>query len=200
MERRDHSPGFHDAARTADDDVRRIVYYGPGLSGKTSNLAHLASQLPGGAERLRTLPVRPDDGPCELLSCGAEEFGLGAPHRLHLLTVPGRYLCGRSRRILLGGVDGVVFVADARRERLDADLLLLDELGAGLAAAGRVPPTLPLVLQYNRADARSAVSPRLLDEELNRHRGPRTVAVAPDGDGVLETLRLVVDGLPRRRD
>ncbi len=86
----------------------------------------------------------------------------------------------------------MVFVADARRGRLDADLVLLDELGATLASAGRVPPAVGLVLQYNRMDDAEALSASRLDHELNRHDGPSIPAVAVDGVGVVESLHALL--------
>ncbi len=180
---------------------RRVVFYGPGLSGKTANLLALARMLPEGEERVRHLKADIDGGvPFELLSCDAEELGLTAAGPLHLLTVPGLYLASRSRRTLLKGAAGVVFVADSRRERIDADVLLLDELGSHLVGLGLVPPKIGLVLQYNRTDDRDALAASRLDSELNRHSGLRTTAVANRGEGVLDTLRLLLDALSSRRD
>lgn len=174
----------------------RLVYWGPADAGKTANLEFLASRLPDGAARLRRLRTEaPDAWPFEFLACDAAELGLEASVGLQLLTVPGDALAVAARRALLPGCDAVVFVADARPERLDADLVLLDELGAALAAADRVPPRTSLVLQYNRADAAEALPADLLDAALNGHHGPRVTAVATTGRGVLAALAAALAGV-----
>jgi len=179
----------------------RVVYYGPGRSGKTANILALARLLPGGEGRVRSLKSDVDGGDVfEFLACDGDELGLGGAGRLHLLSVPGRYLSPRSRRSLLVGAAGVVFVADSRRERLDADILLLDELGSNLVDLGLTPPQVGLVLQYNRSDDRDALSVPRLDRALNLHGGSRVPAVASRGEGVVETLRLLLEHLPPRRD
>ena len=178
----------------------RVVFYGPGRSGKTANLLALARMLPRGESRVRTMTTEGEGDPFEFLACDADELGLDHAARLHLLTVPGRYLAPRARRSLLAGADGVIFVADSRQSRLDADIVLLDELGANLADLGLTPPRVGLVLQYNRSDDREALPVSRLDRELNRHHGPRITAVAPGGVGVIATLRLLLDSLPPRRD
>jgi mutual gliding-motility protein MglA len=180
---------------------RRVVFYGPGRSGKTANILALARLLPGGEERVRTLKAGVDQGDrFEFLACEGSELGLDGAGRLHLLSVPGRYLSPRSRRTLLADVDGVVFVADSRRDRLDADILLLDELGSNLVDLGLTPPRVGIVLQYNRCDDIDALSAPRLDRALNLHGGPRISAVASRGEGVLETLRLLLEHMPLRRD
>ena len=187
------------------DDVgaprpRRVVYYGPGCSGKTSNLLALARRMNGGAARLRTLQAEIDGGLAfEFLACDGAELGYDHAGPLHLLAVPGLYLASRTRRILLPGADGIVFVADSRPERSDANMLLLDELGTAMVDLGLLPPRAALVLQYNHTDARDAVSAARLDREINRHGGPRTTAVASRGEGVVETLALLLDVLAPRR-
>jgi hypothetical protein len=170
---------------------RRVVYYGPGFSGKTSNVEFLATCLPDGPQRLQRMVSVENSMPFEFLACEASELGLNSPDHLQILTVPGRYLDIQARQTLLQQVDAVVFVADSRPDRLDANMLLLDELGSHLTAISRVPPQLDLVLQYNHADARDALSVAQLDEQLNRHRGQRQTASAAQGVGVLETLALV---------
>ena len=169
--------------------ILRIVYYGPGLSGKTSNLLRLAE----GAGRLSDLTVIDTESPedrCEFLSLVRPEG------TLHLVAVPGRLSRADDRQSLLRGVDGVVFVADGRAARQDANLVLLDELGAYLAAAGVSPAAFPLVLQYNHRDRSDAVSERDMDRLLNGRRGPAVPACALTGDGVVETLETLLSILP----
>ncbi len=171
--------------------TRRVVYYGPGFAGKTANLEFLASCLPDGPQRLQRMVSVENSMPFEFLACEASELGFDSSDHLQILTVPGRFLDAQARHTLLHQVDAVVFVVDSRPDRLDANMLLLDELGSHLTAMGHVPPKLDLVLQYNQADARDALSVVQLDEQLNRHGGRRQAATATRGVGVLETLGLV---------
>ncbi len=178
----------------------KIVYYGPGLSGKTTNIQVIHRFLP-------------DEVKSELLSIDTESertlffdflpVDIGTIHgyrlRLQLYTVPGQTLYRQTRVAVLNGADGVVFVADAQRERLAENLQSLRELADNLTKQGKRLLTLPFVLQYNKMDLPSALPIPVLDRYLNPMRAPRFPAVAVRSIGVLETLRaivkLVVDNL-----
>lgn len=178
----------------------KIVYYGPGLSGKTTNIQVIHRSLP-------------DEVKSELLSIDTESertlffdflpVDIGTIHgyrlRLQLYTVPGQTLYRQTRVAVLNGADGVVFVADAQRERLAENLQSLRELADNLTKQGKRLLTLPFVLQYNKMDLPSALPIPVLDRYLNPMRAPRFPAVAVRSIGVLETLRaivkLVVDNL-----
>ena len=165
--------------------IRRIVYYGPGLSGKTSNLLWLA-EAAGRLSDLTVIDTASSDDRCEFLPLDRPE-GV-----FHLVAVPGRLERADDRQRLLRGVDGVVFVADSRVARQDANLVLLDELGAHIAAADPSPASFPLVLQYNHRDRPDAVTERDMDRLLNGRRGPAVTACALTGDGVADTLEILL--------
>ncbi|HEU5424339.1 MAG TPA: gliding-motility protein MglA [Nitrolancea sp.] len=170
----------------------KIVYYGPGLSGKTTNLQFIHSRIPNNTKG-------------DLLSIETETertlffdflpLDLGKVHgfsiRFHLYTVPGQILYERTRVAVLNGADGVVFVADAGRDRLPDNLQSLRELAQNLTAQGKRFLDYPLVMQYNKMDLPEALPIPVLDRYLNTIRVPRFEAVARDGKGVFETLRAI---------
>ena len=170
----------------------KIVYYGPGLCGKTTNLQYIYN---------RTNP----DAKGKMISLATEtertlffdflplEIGeiRGFKTRFHLYTVPGQVFYDASRKLILKGVDGVVFVADSQMLRAEANIESMDNLRTNLAEQGYNLDTLPYVIQYNKRDM-PAVSP--VDELrslLNPHNVPDFNAVATTGEGVFETLKAV---------
>ena len=170
----------------------KIVYYGPGLCGKTTNLQYIHGQIPG-------------NGRSDLLSIATETertlffdfmpLELGKVHgfsiRFHLYTVPGQVLYERTRVAVLNGADGVVFVADAQRDRLADNLQSLRELAQNLKNQGKRLIDYPLVMQYNKMDLPTALPTPVLDRYLNTVKVPRFEASAVNGQGVFETLRAV---------
>src|SRR5688572_9676907 len=142
----------------------KIVYYGPGLCGKTTNLQYIHSQIPA-------------NGRSDLLSIATETertlffdfmpLELGKVHgfsiRFHLYTVPGQVLYERTRVAVLNGADGVVFVADAQRDRLKENLGSLMELSQNIKAQGKRFSDYPLVLQYNKRDIPNALPLPIMD-------------------------------------
>ena len=170
----------------------KIVYYGPGLCGKTTNLQVIHSKIP-------------QNGRSDLLSIATETertlffdfmpLELGQVHgfsiRFHLYTVPGQILYERTRVAVLNGTDGVVFVADAQRDRLADNLQSLRELAHNLKNQGKRLVDFPLVMQYNKMDLPTALPTPVLDRYLNTIKVPRFEAAAINGDGVFETLRAI---------
>lgn len=170
----------------------KIVYYGPGLSGKTTNLQYIHSRIPSNTKG-------------ELLSIETETertlffdflpLDLGKVHgftiRFHLYTVPGQVLYERTRVAVLNGADGVVFVADASRDRLPDNLQSLRELAQNLTAQGKRFLDYPLVMQYNKMDLPNSLPTPVLDRYINTVKVPRFEAVALNGRGVFETLRAI---------
>ena len=170
----------------------KIVYYGPGLCGKTTNLQYIHGKIP-------------DETRGELLSIATETertlffdflpLDLGKVHgftiRFHLYTVPGQVLYERTRIAVLNGADGVVFVADAQKERLPDNLQSLKELAGNISQQGKKFLEFPLVMQYNKMDLPNALPTPVLDKYLNTIRVPRFEATAVSGAGVFETLRAV---------
>lgn len=177
----------------------KIVYYGPGLSGKTTNLLNIHQRLPAAArgpmksietESERTLFF-------DFVPLGAAQVG-GYTIQFHLYSVPGQEQYSRTRRAILGGADGIVFVADAAPDRRDANQASLAELADHLDHYQRDVNDVPLVFQYNKMDLEDAVPGATLDRTLNPEQRPRVEAIALRGNGVAETLREVCKLAARR--
>ncbi len=167
----------------------KIVYYGPGLSGKTTNIEMVHKMLrPEQKGRLISLPTETDRTlffdflPIELGQIK------GFKVRFHLYTVPGQVFYNATRRLVLQGVDGVVFVADSQREMINGDMESLKNLMDNLSSYGKKLEELPFVLQYNKRDLRNAAPVAELDAALNFLHASSFEAVAPAGKGVTETL------------
>jgi hypothetical protein len=170
----------------------KVVYYGPGLCGKTTNLQFIHGKIP-------------QNGRSDLLSIATETertlffdfmpLDLGKVHgfsiRFHLYTVPGQVLYERTRVAVLNGADGVVFVADAQKDRLADNLQSLRELAQNLKNQNKRLQDFPLVMQYNKMDMPDALPVAVLDRYLNTIKVPRFEAVAISGQGVFETLRAI---------
>ena len=185
----------------------KIVYYGPGLGGKTTNLAVLHQRLPADRRsqmvRLQTPGERTlyfDFLPLDL----GEIRGLRT--RFHLYTVPGQVSLRATRRLVLQGADGIIFVADSEPVRFFANRHSYDDLRQNLARLGRPLESLPLVFQYNQRDRPGALARVQLDRLLNAAGRPVFEAVAVRGEGVAETLRAIlqcvlaeISGQPTRR-
>ncbi len=170
----------------------KIVYYGPGLCGKTTNLQYIYNKTADGAkgkmislatETERTLFF--DFLPLELGEIR------GFKTRFHLYTVPGQVFYDASRKLILRGVDGVVFVADSQEERMDANVESLDNLRYNLEEQGYDLDKLPYVVQYNKRDLAEIVAVDELQRELNPTAVPDFEACAVTGEGVFETLKAV---------
>ena len=171
----------------------KIVYYGPGMCGKTTNLQHIhqhtAADKRGNMVSLATPGERTlffDFLPLDLGDVG------GLRTRFHLYTVPGQVRLRTTRRLVLQGTDGVVFVADSDPARLFANRQSLDDLRQNLARLGRPLEALPLVFQYNKRDLPAPVSRQRLDQLLNASDCPAFEACAVRGEGVAETLRAIL--------
>ena len=170
----------------------KIVYYGPGLGGKTTNLQYVyqitSSENKGKLVSLATETERTlffDFLPIDLGQIR------GFRTRFHLYTVPGQVFYDSSRKLILKGVDGVVFVADSQEERIDANLESLANLAQNLKEHGFDLAKIPYVLQLNKRDLPSAMPIEELSQQLLVKGEPVIEAVAPDGVGVLPTLKAV---------
>jgi len=170
----------------------KIVYYGPGLCGKTTNLQHIFdSTAPQARGKLISLATETDRTlffdfmPLELGTVR------GFKTRFHLYTVPGQVFYDASRKLILKGVDGVVFVADSQEERMDANIEALYNLEENLRAQGYDLMKIPYVLQLNKRDLPNILSVEELGEELRRKGEPVVEAVASSGTGVFDTLKAV---------
>lgn len=172
----------------------KIVYYGPGRSGKTTNLGYVYDRTPesrrGSMVSLATHNERTlffDFLPLDLGQIS------GFSTRFQLYTVPGQIYYRSTRKLVLQGADGVVFVADSQRRQLDENIQSLRDMHEVLAEQGVDVRTLPLVMQYNKQDlpAELILTPAELDEALNFRTAPSFSADALGGTGVFETLREV---------
>lgn len=183
----------------------KIVYYGPGLGGKTANVQYLHDRTAAGA-RGPLISLKTESDRTLFFDFMPIDLGKisGFSTRLQLYTVPGQVHYRASRRLILRGVDGVVFVADSQRGRLDADAESMADLAENLAEQGQSIERVPLVIQYNKRDLEEVASVAELRELLNPRGVPELEAAAARGVGVFETLkavgRLALGGLklPRR--
>jgi signal recognition particle receptor subunit beta len=171
----------------------KIVYYGPGLGGKTTNLQILHDRLPP-ERRGRLISVATDHERTLFFDFLPVDLGSinGLLTRFHLYTVPGQVYYRLSRRAVLQGADGIVFVADSHPAREQANLDSLADLGEHLKTLGldtSVTRRLPRVIQYNKRDLANALAIERLRSAVNPEGAPDFEAVARDGRGVTETLR-----------
>jgi signal recognition particle receptor subunit beta len=178
----------------------KVVYYGPGLSGKTTNLQQIHEGIkPEFKGKLVSLATQTDRTlffdfmPLELGSLGGYKI------RLHLYTVPGQVHYNATRKLVLKGVDGVVFVADSQRAMSDANVESFFNLEKNLQSYGKALQELPHVIQANKRDLDDILPMEEIAALLNRFGAPLTEAVASEGTGALETLteivRMVLKGL-----
>ena len=170
----------------------KIVYYGPGLCGKTTNLQHIYDSTAANSKgKLISLATETDRTlffdfmPLELGTVR------GFKTRFHLYTVPGQVYYDASRKLILKGVDGVVFVADSQEERIDANIESLYNLEENLESQGYNLMDLPYVLQLNKRDLPNVVPADELTAELLRKNEPVFEATASQGVGVFDTLKAV---------
>jgi len=168
----------------------KIVYYGPGLSGKTTNIKwiydHIKPENKGEMITLATETERTlffDFVPIEVSNVR------GFKVRFHLYTTPGQIIYQASRKLILKGVDGIVFVADSQEERHDANLDTLDDMIENLRDYEIDIEEIPLVFQYNKRDLPNILPVEKLRADLNRWNRPDFEAIATKGVGVLETFK-----------
>ena len=169
----------------------KVVYYGPGMSGKTTNLKQIHSRAPARAVgELVTLDTHSERTlHFDLLPMDLGQIR-GHQVRLEFYTVPGQSYYASTRRLVLDGADGVVFVSDSRREALDENIDSMNDLLDNLRHL-KLPDDLPVVMQYNKQDLPSALKPEQLDPLLNSRRWPSNTAVATSGIGVIETMKAI---------
>jgi signal recognition particle receptor subunit beta len=170
----------------------KIVYYGPGLCGKTTNLQHIYERTnPDAKGKMISLATETERTLFfDFLPLSLGEIR-GFKTRFHLYTVPGQVFYDASRKLILKGVDGVIFVADSQLERVEANLESVDNLRTNLAEQGYNLDKLPYVIQYNKRDLPNAVDVAELRAQLNPTGVPDFEAVARTGEGVFETLKAV---------
>jgi hypothetical protein len=185
--------------RATKEMTFKVVYYGPGLCGKTTNLEYIYSSAhPDRKGKLLTVATETDRTlffdflPMELGTIR------GMKVRVQLYTVPGQVFYDATRRIVLRGSDGVVFVADSQRIMMDANIESLDNLKTNLRLNSLDPETVPLALQYNKQDLPDVATQEDLDAKLNWRHVPSFLSVATTGMGVNETLKKVIELVIRK--
>jgi len=170
----------------------KIVYYGPGLCGKTTNLQYIynktSQEAKGKMISLATETERTLFFDFLPLSLGEIR---GFKTRFHLYTVPGQVFYDASRKLILKGVDGVVFVADSQVERMEANLESLENLRTNLAEQGYDLAKIPFVVQFNKRDLPNAAPLEELQRLLNPNKVPEFQATATNGVGVFDTLKAI---------
>jgi hypothetical protein len=170
----------------------KIVYYGPGLCGKTTNLRWIYEKTnPDAKGKMIELATETERTLFfDFLPLSLGEIR-GFKTRFHLYTVPGQVFYDASRRLILKSVDGVVFVADSQEARFEANIESLENLRSNLEEQGYDLDKLPYVVQYNKRDMPEVMSLEDLRRELNPSGVPDFEAIATKGDGVFETLKAV---------
>jgi mutual gliding-motility protein MglA len=171
----------------------KVVYFGPGLAGKTTNLQYVFARTePERRSKMTSLATETERTlwfsflPLSLAPIGGKAI------RVFLYTVPGPVFYDASRMLILKGVDGVVFVADSQAERVEANVESLEQLEANAESHGRRLADLPLVIQYNKRDLPNRMPLPDIERALNPRRVPHFDAVASMGTGVFETLKACV--------
>ncbi|MDO9080184.1 MAG: ADP-ribosylation factor-like protein, partial [Desulfuromonadales bacterium] len=164
----------------------KIVYYGPGLCGKTTNIKYIHEKLrPETRGKLLSLATETDRTLFfDFLPVDLGEIK-GYQTRFQLYTVPGQVFYNSTRKMVLKGADGIVFVADSQREMLQANQESLANLRENLAEQGQNIDDIPMVIQYNKRDLFNALPVEELDRTLNPRKLPTFSACAHDGSGVL---------------
>ncbi|HAD04293.1 MAG: gliding-motility protein MglA [Desulfuromonadales bacterium GWD2_61_12] len=170
----------------------KIVYYGPGLCGKTTNLQYVYQKTdPDAKGKMISLATETERTLFfDFLPLALGEIR-GFKTRFHLYTVPGQVFYDASRKLILKGVDGVVFVADSQEERLDANIESLENLKINLEEQGYDLEKIPFVVQYNKCDLPNITPIEELRKLLNPGNVPDYEACATTGEGVFETLKAV---------
>jgi signal recognition particle receptor subunit beta len=171
----------------------KIVYYGPGLCGKTTNLQYIYKRMnPEARGKMISLATETERTLFfDFLPLSLGEIR-GFKTRFHLYTVPGQVFYDASRRLILRGVDGVVFCADSQLTRMDANVESLENLRINLREQGYDADRIPLVMQYNKRDLPMVASVSELHALLNYRNVPEFEVVATTGVGVFESLKSII--------
>src|SRR5690606_38965321 len=176
----------------------KIVYYGPGLGGKTTNLEYVYEKV-APTTRGKLISLATETERTLFFDFLPVDLGTirGFKTRFHLYTVPGQVYYNASRKLILKGVDGVVFVSDSQLERLDANIESMHNLYENLAEYSLDPRGMPFAIQYNKRDLPNVASIAELEANLNPTAVPSFEAVATRAIGVLDTLKALSKQLIR---
>jgi signal recognition particle receptor subunit beta len=170
----------------------KIVFYGPGLCGKTTNLQYIYKKTnPDSKGKMISLATETERTLFfDFLPLALGEIR-GFKTRFHLYTVPGQVFYDASRKLILKGVDGVVFVADSQIERMEANIESIENLRINLAEQEYDLDKIPFVIQYNKRDLPNVVPLEEMKKALNPRSVPDFEAVAMEGAGVFDTLKAI---------
>jgi signal recognition particle receptor subunit beta len=183
----------------------KVVYYGPGLSGKTTNLEVVHSKAPSANVGELTSIATEGDRTLffDFLPLNLGHVA-GMNTKFQIYTVPGQVYYNSTRKLVLQGADGIVFVADSRKGKMDENIESLSNLEENLREYGMDIHTIPFVIQYNKRDLPDIYSVEELEEKLNRFKAPYFEAVAVTGEGVFPTLKklssMVLESLNRQQN
>jgi signal recognition particle receptor subunit beta len=170
----------------------KIVYYGPGLGGKTTNIQYIYQKTSPDAKN-KMITLNTDNERTlffDFLPLNLGEIR-GFKTRFHLYTVPGQVFYEASRKLILRGVDGIVFVADSQVERLEDNVKSFEGLKINLEEQGYELDKLPIVYQWNKRDLPNLLSEEDLNNRFNQNDRPSFAASAIQGEGVFETLKMI---------
>jgi signal recognition particle receptor subunit beta len=170
----------------------KIVYYGIGYCGKTTNLQHVFKSInPNARGEMLSIATATE----RTLFFDFLPLDLGTVHgfrtRFHLYTVPGQILYERTRLAVLNGADGIVFVVDSQAEKFEENIQSIAELEMNMRRMGKDLRNFPLIMQWNKRDMPNALPIPVLERYLNRRHVPAFEAVAAQGKGVFATLRAI---------
>ena len=186
-------PKINSSARSI---ALKVVYYGAGMCGKTTNIVQLHQTYPA-PQRGDLVKLDTETERTLFFDYFPANLGTLAGFRLKadLFTVPGQSFYNATRRAVLDGVDGIVFVADSSPDREEANLFALENMHQNLEALNRNIAEIPVVFQWNKRDISGALPEKLLQRQLNPHGRPVVSAVASLGTGVWETQSLILKGV-----
>ncbi len=173
--------------------VAKIVYYGPGLCGKTTNLQHIYTKM-NPKKRGKMISLATEADRTLFFDFLPVELGVvqGFKVRFQVYTVPGQVFYGATRRLVLKGADAVVFVADSQTDVVSKNLESIEDMKLNLLENGLDPETIPIIFQWNKRDLPNIIDTASLDEKLNYRHAPNYEASAVTGAGVMETFKGVV--------
>lgn len=170
----------------------KIVYYGPGLGGKTTNIQYIYHKTSSDSDS-KIISLNTDNERTLFFDFLPLDLGeiRGFKTRFHLYTVPGQIFYEASRKLVLKGVDGIIFVADSQVERMDANKESYKDLEKNILEQGYNLETLPLVMQWNKRDLPNIMKETDLEQQLNLRNAPSSNAIATTGEGVFDSLKMI---------
>lgn len=170
----------------------KIVYYGPGLGGKTTNIQHVYERTSGQSKN-QLISLNTENERTLFFDFLPLDLGeiRGFKTRFHLYTVPGQSFYEASRKLILRGVDGIVFVADSQVERMEDNLKSFESLKSNLEDQGYDIEKIPIVMQWNKRDLPNTIPVKELESKINSLHVNSNEAVAVKGEGVFDTLKAI---------